>query len=542
MNRILILLSFLSNSVFAQVNLNQGLVAYYPFNGNANDASGNNNNPVFNNATLTTDRFGIPNSAYSFNGIDNYMHIPNSPSINTSNQISICAWVKVMGFYYGTCHTNSVISKGDQDYLPGDYTIRFDETLYNPNGCSVPLSDTIHQNFRGVAAPPQPYAPYIVKNQWYSVIYTYDGTTSKLYVDCQLKYSITSSQTFTNGFDLFFGRMNNSTYPFWFNGVMDEVRIYNRPLTIDEVNVLSGCNEPSIGNIINNYTPVLGFNPCNNKIIVEDASPFNTGDTVLMIQMKGAIIDSSNTAAFGTITDYKNSGNYEFNYVKNKSGNVIELKNVLTRQYDIPNGKVQLIRVPYYQNANVTSTLTCLPWDGSKGGVLVLNVADTIALNANIDVSGKGFNKGPGYNPQDQTLDCFQNNYNYPISANLHAGQKGESITTISQNIICGKGAPSGGGGGGLGHNSGGGGGGNGGTGGFGGYQLDNCGNSPYDNRGIGGHLLSYNNVTNKIFMGGGGGAGEADNINGMIPSGGNGGGIIFLMSNKLISNSFRIK
>ena len=57
----------------------------------------------------------------------------------------------------------------------------------------------------------------------------------------------------------------------------------------------------NISGIINTYTPVIGFSPCNNKITVEDAATFNGGDTVLMIQMKGAAIDSTNTAAFGTI-------------------------------------------------------------------------------------------------------------------------------------------------------------------------------------------------------------------------------------------------
>lgn len=78
--------------------------------------------------------------------------------------------------------------------------------------------------------------------------------------------------------------------------------------------------------IINDYTPVLGLNPCTNTLTVENATAYNVGDTVLLIQMKGAVIDSTNTAAFGTITDYKNSGNYEYNYVKSKTGNIIELK------------------------------------------------------------------------------------------------------------------------------------------------------------------------------------------------------------------------
>src|SRR5215469_6940919 len=98
-----ILFTLSSLKSFSQVDLSKGLMAYYPFNGNANDASGNGNNPIFNNATLTADVYGNPNSAYHFNGVDNYMEIPNSASLNMGNTISICAWVKPTGFYYGSC-------------------------------------------------------------------------------------------------------------------------------------------------------------------------------------------------------------------------------------------------------------------------------------------------------------------------------------------------------------------------------------------------------------------------------------------------------
>lgn len=305
------------------------------------------------------------------------------------------------------------------------------------------------------------------------------------------------------------------------------------------VNVRNCRND--IGNIINDYTPILSLNTCENKITVEDATAFNMGDTVLMIQMKGAIIDSTNTTAFGTITDYKGAGNYEFNYVKSKSGNIIELKNTIIRQFDIPIGKVQLIRVPYYDDVTVTSTLTCLPWDGSKGGVLVLNVADSVTLQTNIDVSGRGFRGGTGFNSQTATLNCFENNYFYPQSSNAIAGEKGESIASPSFNINYGKGNAAGGGGGGLGHNSGGGGGGNAGTGGFGGYSLDACGNAPFDNRGIGGRSFAYSTAANKIFAGSGGGAGQADNPGNPAPAGGNGGGISIILANKLITNGNKI-
>lgn len=338
-------------------------------------------------------------------------------------------------------------------------------------------------------------------------------------------------------FDNLVNKQGNTAW----NGTIGGSATINASVGNCNINADSCSLTAGIGDIINTYTPVVAFYPCENKIAVEDPSTFNIGDTVLMIQMKGAIIDSTNTSSFGSISDYRNAGNYEFNYIKSISGNVVELKNKLTRQYDVPAGKVQLIRVPYYQNATVSSTLTCLPWDGSKGGVLVLNVRDTVTLNANINVSGKGFRGATGFNPQNTTLNCFRNNYNEPIGNNGLAGQKGESITTISSNIICGKGSPAGGGGGGLGHNSGGGGGANGGAGGFGGYQLEPCGNSPFDNRGIGGRSLSYSTSSNKVFMGSGGGAGQADNAGNIPPGGGNGGGIVIINSAYLKSNNFKI-
>ena len=299
-------------------------------------------------------------------------------------------------------------------------------------------------------------------------------------------------------------------------------------------------NTGGIGDIINSYTPVIALNSCSNKIIVEDASAFNIGDTVLLIQMKGAVIDSTNTASFGYITDYKNTGNYEFNYVKSKAGNIITLKDSVTRGFDLPAGKVQLIRVPYYNTANITSTLTCLPWDGGKGGVLVLNASDSVILNADIDVTGKGFSGGNSPNSGATVLNCFYNDYSYPLGS-ITAAAKGEGIALLGNNIAWGKGAAANGGGGGLGHNSGGGGGSNGGVGGLGGYQLEACGNAPFDNRGVGGNGLNYGTLQNKIFMGGGGGSGHVDNAGGSPMQGGNGGAIIIINALNIKANGYKI-
>ncbi len=241
MKNSLLAIFFLSSiaTSFSQARLDSGLVAYYPFNGDANDASGNGTNAVFNNATLTSDIYGNPNSAYYFNGVDNYIRFPNASDINPAAQISLCVLVKPMGFYKGPCHGNSILMKGDADYLIGNYVLRFDDNAYtSQNNCFTSIVDTIHQNFYSINAqtPPPGYTPYINRDQWYCVVYTYDGTSGKFYVDGVLERTETVSIiSFTNTYDLFLGKLNNASFPYWFNGILDEVRIYNRAITDDEV-------------------------------------------------------------------------------------------------------------------------------------------------------------------------------------------------------------------------------------------------------------------------------------------------------------------
>ena len=234
---------FFQQQLFTQVNLSNGLKAFYPFSGNANDASGNNNNPSFNNASLTKDRFGNLNSAYHFNGINNYIRIPNSVTLNCSTQITLALWVRPTGFYYDVCHASTILSKGTADYYPGNYNLRFDDALFtNGQGCSGnPLQDSLHQNFRSTGTPLKIYTPFIKKNQWYALVYTNDGTTAKLYVDCELKYAVDFKETFSNNDDLFFGKTNDSFFPFWLNADIDDIRIYDR--AVNEKEVMALCKE-----------------------------------------------------------------------------------------------------------------------------------------------------------------------------------------------------------------------------------------------------------------------------------------------------------
>lgn len=225
-------------------DIQSGLVAYYNFNGGSlQDGSPLHNNITFSNATKTADRFGNANNAYLFDGSTNFMQVPNSSSLNP-NSVTLMAIVKVNGFYSGACSDNQIISKGEPFNIDGIYQLGFYD--FAPS-CGPPNVNT--QHFWGQFGDnvPQGSAPTagtdsinIQVGQWYNVIFTYDGIDAKLYINGELKSSQTNQGEFTkNNQDLLIGKHGNPLYPYWFNGVIDEVRIYNRALPKEAVQQLN---------------------------------------------------------------------------------------------------------------------------------------------------------------------------------------------------------------------------------------------------------------------------------------------------------------
>ncbi|MEO5569348.1 MAG: gliding motility-associated C-terminal domain-containing protein [Bacteroidia bacterium] len=298
---------------------------------------------------------------------------------------------------------------------------------------------------------------------------------------------------------------------------------------------------PNISGVINTYSPVFSItpSPCSSSITVLSAAGFAAGDLVLIIQMENATINTTNTASYGTIINYNNSGNFEYAKIFSVAGTVIQTVAPLGNSYDIL-GVVQLVKVPQYISPTITGIITCPAWNGLTGGIIALDATGTITMSADIDASGKGF-RGGLYQP------CFDigihvGDYlalNQPDTFSL----KGEGIATYTlASFISGRGACANGGGGGGSHNAGGGGGSNAGCGGNGGYGYTDAayGVNYASAQGSGGYALSNAGVSFKVFMGGGGGAGNADNLSNS--SGGNGGGIILITTNNLTGNSKFIK
>ena len=307
---------------------------------------------------------------------------------------------------------------------------------------------------------------------------------------------------------------------------------------------ISDASCQAVSGVVNSYYAISAVSVPSNAVTVDNAAGLYNGEPVLIIQMKGASASGLNTAAYGNITAIGDAGNYEFNTICSITGNQVMLQNKLVNAYD-PTGDVQLVAYTSYTDVTVSATVNAQAWDPTtgKGGVVVIAASNSITLNANIDVSGQGFQGGVLVNYAVPPYNCdwatSVNGYFYgdPGSGDYTAGTKGEGIAAMIAGEPDGMGKLANGGGGGNNANTGGAGGANYGAGGNGGQRagetfFDCHGQYP----GIGGASLStfgYAAGTNRIFMGGGGGSGQENNAVG--EPGANGGGLIILSAPTIV-------
>ncbi len=277
---------------------------------------------------------------------------------------------------------------------------------------------------------------------------------------------------------------------------------------------------------------------CTDTLYVKNTSGFYPEDLILIMQMEGAIILGDNIASYGEVIDYNGAGQYEMAQVKSVGSGFIEIEYALQNFFSSKN-HTQIIRVPQYQDILVSSVLTCPKWNGYTGGVLVLNALNEIELQADIDVSSKGYRGGNHHTAPH----FFGIEYDYVAESPDPAfyARKGEGIAGFGiDSMTSARGAPANGGGGANIHTSGGGGGasfGKGGDGGWG-YPVDGSGGEKTI-FGIGGHAIDYMHLHAYVFMGGGGGAGHEHFGNGS--SGAAGGGIVLIFASSLNAKGHKI-
>jgi hypothetical protein len=231
----------------AWADLNEGLIAYYPFNGNANDESGNGLDGTVNGATLTVDQFGSVDSAYDFDGTDDYIKINNNALFEVSS-LTISAWVKWTGNTPSDHHAivsnySGYRSASDelQHYgLRIEKQSKFSEFFYDDGS---QWDDVVNISNIG-------------DGEWRFITGVLNsGIDAKIYVDGQLENIDTDSipTSILPSGDLYIGRDGRAEAELKWNGAIDEVRIYNRALSECEIQSLytgeDKCDSPPPVNV-----------------------------------------------------------------------------------------------------------------------------------------------------------------------------------------------------------------------------------------------------------------------------------------------------
>jgi len=226
-----------------------GLVACYSFDGNANDASGNGNHGTVNGAILTTDKFGNQNSAYKFDGMNNDIRIPDKPSQQISaNRISISAWITLekdipntqwrvvnKQQFWGAAWGLELFGNGYG--YPSGYG-----SLY-PGGYGYSVGQGNNLNFHNSDGSTYVNCTVsevsLIPGTTYHVAVAAENNVAKIYIDgnliktCQNMLGIPSA---INS-DIVIGSLSESS-DFFFNGIIDDVRIYNRAISEAEIRQL----------------------------------------------------------------------------------------------------------------------------------------------------------------------------------------------------------------------------------------------------------------------------------------------------------------
>jgi hypothetical protein len=202
---------FLIGGVNAQVG---NLLAEWHFDGDANDSSGNGNNGTIYGAIFTS---GINGQGLSFDGVDDYVNVPDSPTLNPEH-ITISAWI----LPYKNGDYSSIVNK----YHADGYFLRIGQ------GFQVDFSAT------GTA-----WSPELVEGKWTYIVGSYDGTRVSIYVDGILKHSHTwvSPRLRNVARSLTIGSFPGGMY---FKGKIDEIKMYDYGLSDSEIlsNYLEECH------------------------------------------------------------------------------------------------------------------------------------------------------------------------------------------------------------------------------------------------------------------------------------------------------------
>jgi hypothetical protein len=224
-----------------------GLVGWWPFNGNANDESGNGNNGTVYGATLTSNRMGIANSAYEFDGLNDYIDCGDINQIDGQNTLCINVWIK------SNRNTSYARILGKED---SNSNLGINIKLSGPQDIGATSLYQITSNIRTTSLLPTAYSGFTPDTiQWHMITLIFNG--NGLLNSDKCKIFIDGALSNSNYYDSISNAIANTTFPFWiggiypnptelpYDGLIDDIGIWNRALTQQEVANLYNASLPS---------------------------------------------------------------------------------------------------------------------------------------------------------------------------------------------------------------------------------------------------------------------------------------------------------
>ena len=231
----------------AQSFITNGLVAYYPFNGNANDASGNGNNGNVANALLTTNRFGQASAAYKFDGVQSS---GGSRIVVTNKLLNIGQSGYTIHMWFNSYSDSQGATMFDTYYNSVGIGIGYTYfTAPTRAGSLIGAGSTWDLRLDGNSTPALAFSQ-LYSNTWYSATLTKSNTIYCFYINGRLQFTgtnaLASSYNYSDGFTLGSSGWNET-----FLGAMDDIRIYNRALSTNELTQLYQIESAPILNAFN---------------------------------------------------------------------------------------------------------------------------------------------------------------------------------------------------------------------------------------------------------------------------------------------------
>jgi hypothetical protein len=312
----------LSFSANAQ-SINDNLLLHYPCNGNADDFGSNGYNGTT-NATLVSDQFGNPNSAYSFNGLNQYIGFPNVSLLKPDLPITVSMWVyfndldPLKSVFFNSCfaqdnYAGIVMNRSQSGFLSVTY------------GTGLGIGINQRRSKSGTTN--------LQVGEWHHVAVVIRGQTDiDLYLNCMNdngQYTGTASAPigYTSDPGGLGHRGDIQGVEYYFDGMLDDVKYWNRALTFGEVQTLCMTSVP-INEVSEQYKPYTIYpNPVDEKIFI--SGNFENITSIKMFDMSGKLIIETNNLTSSIDVSGIPNGVYFVNIIEN--GNLIVHKVLINK-------------------------------------------------------------------------------------------------------------------------------------------------------------------------------------------------------------------